>query len=46
MLLFLEIAYELIGVSFNDAYHYMNWCLIVSLLLNEILLVMKLAGND
>merc|ERR1712039_387319 len=37
---------ELTGVPFNDAYRYMDWLLTVSLLLIEILLVMKLDGDD
>jgi len=36
----------LIGVSFKDAYRYMDWLLTVSLLLIEILLVMKLYERD
>merc|ERR1711915_1147098 len=34
------------GVPFNDAYRYMDWLLTVPLLLIEILLVMKLEGDD
>merc|ERR1712217_68403 len=34
------------GVPFNDAYRYMDWLLTVPLLLIEILLVMKLDGDD
>merc|ERR1712056_26419 len=37
---------ELTGVPFNDAYRYMDWLLTVPLLLIEILLVMKLDGDD
>merc|ERR1712146_873548 len=36
----------LTGVPFNDAYRYMDWLLTVPLLLIEILLVMKLDGDD
>merc|ERR1712026_167711 len=39
-------APTLTGVSFNDAYRYMDWLLTVPLLLIEILLVMKLDGAD
>merc|ERR1711971_56837 len=34
------------GVPFDDAYRYMDWLLTVPLLLIEILLVMKLDGDD
>merc|ERR1712066_545262 len=34
------------GVPFNDAYRYMDWLLTVPLLLIEILLVMKLEGDN
>merc|ERR1712176_1079951 len=37
---------KLTGVPFNDAYRYMDWLLTVPLLLIEILLVMKLEGDD
>ena len=37
---------KLTGVPFNDAYRYMDWLLTVPLLLIEILLVMKLDGDD
>merc|ERR1719408_1108454 len=33
-------------VPFNDAYRYMDWLLTVPLLLIEILLVMKLSGDE
>merc|ERR1712048_1319487 len=36
----------LTGVPFNDVYRYMDWLLTVPLLLIEILLVMKLDGDD
>merc|ERR1712230_299036 len=36
----------LTGVPFNDAYRYMDWLLTVPLLLIEILLVMKLEGDN
>merc|ERR1711976_969252 len=36
----------LTGVPFNDAYRYMDWLLTVPLLLSEILLVMKLEGDN
>merc|ERR1712044_100342 len=39
-------APRLTGVPFNDAYRYMDWLLTVPLLLIEILLVMKLEGDD
>merc|ERR1712209_259865 len=39
-------APKLTGVPFNDAYRYMDWLLTVPLLLIEILLVMKLDGDD
>merc|ERR1712054_601557 len=39
-------APTLTGVPFNDAYRYMDWLLTVPLLLIEILLVMKLDGDD
>merc|ERR1711997_1448816 len=43
----LEInAPSLTGVPFNDAYRYMDWLLTVPLLLIEILLVMKLSGEE
>jgi bacteriorhodopsin len=34
------------GVPFNDAYRYMDWLLTVPLLLLEILLVMKIEGDE
>jgi len=34
------------GIPFNDAYRYMDWLLIVPLLLLEILLVMKLPADE
>merc|ERR1712157_661095 len=37
---------KLTGVPFNDAYRYMDWLLTVPLLLIEILLVMKLEGDN
>merc|ERR1711963_417199 len=37
---------SLTGVPFNDAYRYMDWLLTVPLLLIEILLVMKLEGDN
>merc|ERR1711948_59315 len=37
---------ELTGVPLNDAYRYMDWLLTVPLLLIEILLVMKLEGDN
>merc|ERR1712056_59103 len=37
---------KLTGVPFNDAYRYMDWLLTVPLLLIEILLVMKLEGDE
>merc|ERR1712050_343983 len=37
---------SLTGVPFNDAYRYMDWLLTVPLLFIEILLVMKLEGDD
>merc|ERR1739844_290602 len=37
---------KLTGVPFNDAYLYMDWLLTVPLLLIEILLVMKLEGDN
>merc|ERR1712029_689300 len=37
---------HLTGVPFNDAYRHMDWLLTVPLLLIEILLVMKLEGDD
>merc|ERR1711987_6423 len=37
---------KLTGIPFNDAYRYMDWLLTVPLLLIEILLVMKLEGDD
>merc|ERR1712066_659255 len=37
---------KLTGVPFDDAYRYMDWLLTVPLLLIEILLVMKLGGDD
>merc|ERR1712070_850992 len=37
---------KLTGVPFNDAYRYMDWLLTVPLLLIEILLVMKLEGEN
>jgi len=37
---------KLTGVPFNDAYRYMDWLLTVPLLLIEILLVMKLDGDN
>merc|ERR1712084_57378 len=37
---------QLTGVPFNDVYRYMDWLLTVPLLLIEILLVMKLEGDD
>merc|ERR1712014_309854 len=39
-------APQLTGVPFNDAYRYMVWLLTVPLLLIEILLVMKLEGDN
>merc|ERR1711862_756123 len=37
---------KMTGVPFNDAYRYMDWLLTVPLLLIEILLVMKLEGDN
>jgi len=37
---------ELTGVPFNDAYRYMDWLLTVPMLLMEIVLVMKLSGEE
>merc|ERR1712217_752603 len=37
---------QLTGIPFNDAYRYMDWLLTVPLLFIEILLVMKLEGDD
>merc|ERR1712084_112638 len=39
-------APKLTGVPFNDAYRYMDWLLTVPLFLIEILLVMKLEGDN
>ena len=36
----------LTGVPFNDAYRYMDWLLTVPLLLIEIILVIKLDGDN
>jgi len=37
---------KLTGVPFNDAYRYMDWLLTVPMLLMEIVLVMKLSGEE
>ena len=37
---------QLTGVPFNDAYRYMDWLLTVPMLLMEIVLVMKLSGEE
>jgi bacteriorhodopsin len=37
---------QLTGVPFNDAYRYMDWLLTVPMLLMEIVLVMKLSGDE
>jgi bacteriorhodopsin len=37
---------QMTGVPFNDAYRYMDWLLTVPMLLMEIVLVMKLSGEE
>jgi len=37
---------QLTGIPFNDAYRYMDWLLTVPMLLMEIVLVMKLSGEE
>merc|ERR1711920_32759 len=37
---------QLTGIPFNDAYRYMDWLLTVPMLLMEIVLVMKLSGQE
>merc|ERR1719265_330911 len=40
-----DMAPEVTGIPFNDAYRYMDWLLTVPLLLMEIVLVMNLPGD-